>query len=332
MAQESREQLVETLEARARAYEAEGNSVGLIEILCELVTLLRELKEEGRARSALQQAYEVASTLEEPEGGARAFYQLGLLYYLEGGWERALELYHRALALQKKAGDQIGIATSLGNIAEVLQGKGDFKKALETYEASLAVKLEVGDDPGLAVTWNNIGTVRGRMGDFPVAMEAFRKSLEIQEKLGDSPGKAVTLANIGGLHQRQGNWRDAREVLEQSLALFEMLHDAMGMATTLNTLGFVQRRLGDLDGAYQRYSGAKELIQGLGDLLRLTIPLHNMALIHEERGEYRQALRLMEEVIGIDKRIGHPDLRQDLETFGRIREKLDRQRDQRQSD
>jgi hypothetical protein len=56
-----------------------------------------------------------------------------------------------------------------------------------------------------------------------------------------------------------------------------------------------------------------------------------MALIHEERGEYREALGLMEEVISIDKRIGHPDLRHDLETFGRIREKLDRQRDQRPS-
>ena len=105
----------------------------------------------------------------------------------------------------------------------------------------------------------------------------------------------------------------------------------MGTATTLNTLGFVQRRLGDLDGAYQRYAKAKGLIEERGDLLRVTIPVHNMALIHEERGEYREALRLMEEVISIDKRIGHPDLRQDLETFGRIREKLDRQRDQRSS-
>jgi hypothetical protein len=56
-----------------------------------------------------------------------------------------------------------------------------------------------------------------------------------------------------------------------------------------------------------------------------------MAVIHEERGEYREALHRIEEVIAIDKRIGHPDLRQDLETFGRIREKLDRQRDEHPS-
>jgi hypothetical protein len=100
------------------------------------------------------------------------------------------------------------------------------------------------------------------------------------------------------------------------------------MAVTLNSLGLVQRRLGDLEGAYQRYATARGLIEASGDLLRTTIPIHNMALIHEERGAYREALGLMEQVIAIDKRIGHPDLRQDLETFGRIRAKLDRDRDQ----
>src|SRR2546425_83396 len=237
--------MVDTLEAQARAQEAQGNRVGLLETLSTLATVLRELDDEGRA--------------------------------------------------------------------------------------SRALKMDLQDERGLALTWNNIGTVKARMGDLAGAMEAFGKGLEIQEKLGDILGKAVTLANIAGIHQRQGSWREARELLEQSLALYEMVGDAMGKAATLNTLGFVQRRLGDLDGAYQRYAGAKDLLQGVGDVLRVTIPIHNMALIHEERGEYREALRLMEEVISIDKRIGHPDLRRDLQTFGRIREKLDRRRDQRLS-
>jgi hypothetical protein len=55
-----------------------------------------------------------------------------------------------------------------------------------------------------------------------------------------------------------------------------------------------------------------------------------MALIHEERNEWRDALRLMEQVISIDKRIGHPDLKQDMEVFRRIRLKLDAERDAHQ--
>src|SRR5437870_3752668 len=192
--------MVETLEAQARAQEAQGNQVGLLETLSTLATVLREL-DEGRARSALEQAYRVALTIQDQQGMAPSLRQLGFLYHLQGGWDRALELYHRALALQREAGDQTWVAMILGNVAE------------------------------------------------------------------------------------------AREVLEQGLALYEMVGDAMGRAATINTLGFVQRRLGDLEGAYQRYAGAKDLLQGLGDVLRVTILIHNMALIHEERGEYREALR-----------------------------------------
>jgi tetratricopeptide (TPR) repeat protein len=209
----------------------------------------------------------------------------------------------------------------------VFHGKGDFPKALEHYEASLALKGDLKDEAGLALTWNNIGTVAGRMGDLSRAMAAFQASLRIQEKVGDPAGKAVTLANIGGIHQRRENWHEASQVLEESLGLYESAGDDMGLATTLNTLGFVLRRSGDPDGAYRRYARAKELIERQGNLLLATIPAHNMALIHEERGEYREALGLMEEVIAIDKRIGHPDLRRDLETFGRIRAMLDRERD-----
>ena len=167
------------------------------------------------------------------------------------------------------------------------------------------------------------------MGDLPGAMAAFERSLELQERLGDAAGRAVTLANIGGVHQRQGRWDEARKSLENSVELQEAAGGVSALAATLNALGFVLRRLGDADGAYRRYARAKELIEKQGDLLHVTIPAHNMALIHEERGEHREALRLMEEVIAIDKRIGHPDLRGDLETFGRIREKLDRERDRR---
>jgi tetratricopeptide (TPR) repeat protein len=169
------------------------------------------------------------------------------------------------------------------------------------------------------------------MGDLSGAIEAFETSLQIQEQLGETPGRAVTVANIGGIHLRRQSWPEALQCLEQALALYEKAEDAIGMATTLNNLGLVQRRLGDLDGAYQRYARTRDLMKASGDLLRATIPVHNMALIHEEKGEYREALRLMEEVVAIDKRIGHPDLRQDLETFGRIRAKLDRERDRRPS-
>src|SRR3989442_352204 len=89
--------MVETLEAQAHAQEAQGNQIGLLETLSTLATVLRELDDEGRARSALEQAYRVALTIQDQQGMAPSLRQLGFLYHLQGGWDRALELYHRAL-------------------------------------------------------------------------------------------------------------------------------------------------------------------------------------------------------------------------------------------
>src|SRR2546425_11777135 len=105
--------MVETLEAQARAQEAQGNQVGLLETLSTLATVLREL-DEGRARSALEQAYRVALTIQDQQGMAPSLRQLGILYHLQGGWDRALELYHGALALRREAGDQRWRGISLG--------------------------------------------------------------------------------------------------------------------------------------------------------------------------------------------------------------------------
>ncbi len=134
MAQGTPREIVETLEAQARAQEAEGNRVDLLSTLSTLATLLRELSDEGRARAALDQAYRLAQDIGDQQGMAPTLHQLAVLYHLQGGWDRALELHHRALALQKEVQNRSGIALTLGSIAEVFNGKGEFGKALEELD------------------------------------------------------------------------------------------------------------------------------------------------------------------------------------------------------
>lgn len=101
---------------------------------------------------------------------------------------------------------------------------------------------------------------------------------------------------------------------------YEALEDQVAVASTLENLGGVHQGKGQ-DQA--------DLLQAQGDHLRPTVALFNMAMVHEEQGNYREALRLLEDVIALDRRSGHSDLKRDMEAFGRIREKLDAERDAR---
>ena len=85
--------------------------------------------------------------------------------------------------------------------------------------------------------------------------------------------------------------------------------------------------MGQLHQALAAYQEALKLLHQIGDSLRATVAMYNMAVVHEDQGNYREALRLLEQVIELDRRIGHPDLRRDMETFRRVRQKLDAERD-----
>jgi tetratricopeptide (TPR) repeat protein len=101
----------------------------------------------------------------------------------------------------------------------------------------------------------------------------------------------------------------------------------LGRATILNSLGLVRKEMGDLDGAKETYERAMQILRERDDLLRLTVLMHNLAIVHEEKGEYRKALSLLEEVISLDKRMGSPDLKRDMLVFRRIRRRMSMERD-----
>ncbi|MBI1999808.1 MAG: tetratricopeptide repeat protein [candidate division NC10 bacterium] len=103
----------------------------------------------------------------------------------------------------------------------------------------------------------------------------------------------------------------------------------MGEATIHNNIGFVHKQLGQLRQALAAYQKGLKLLHQIGDSLRATVAMYNMAIVHEDQGDYREALRLLEQVIELDRRIGHPDLRRDMETFRRVRQKLDAGRDEK---
>ena len=91
----------------------------------------------------------------------------------------------------------------------------------------------------------------------------------------------------------------------------------------------MQKQLGHPDLAIAAYQEGLTLLQKIGDSLRATVAMYNMAMVHEDQGSYREALRLLQQVIDLDRRIGHPDLRRDMDAFRRVRQKLDAEGDAR---
>jgi tetratricopeptide (TPR) repeat protein len=325
MALDSDELLTSLLAETERARASEDRNA-LAASLFRTATLYQQRGEPAKSIASLQEL--LALQEENPDHHAMipTLLLLGDLYRRQGGWHQALAHYDRARSMQEAAGDTTDTAATIGSMGVAYEGMEMWEEALTSYRQSLALKESLGDHVGAALIWNNIGNVEAKRRRHREAFDSYGRSLALQEQADDTLGQSVTLANLAGLHQVRGEWKEAAERYRACISLVAK-EDPQRRAAALNGLGFVRKKAGDLEGAMAAYGEALGLLEASGDHLRGSVILHNMALIHEERGEWREALRLMEQVIAIDKKIGHPDLKQDMEVFRRIRSKLDAERD-----
>ena len=49
---------------------------------------------------------------------------------------------------------------------------------------------------------------------------------------------------------------------------------------------------------------------------------YNMAMIHRDRGELGRAVAELEQVVELDRQVGHPDLQSGTEMLRRVRQEL----------
>jgi tetratricopeptide (TPR) repeat protein len=72
-------------------------------------------------------------------------------------YSEALSLYEQSLDIRREIGDKEGEGTTLNNISQIYEARGDYSAALTYLEQSLAIRREIGDKAGEGVTLNNIG-------------------------------------------------------------------------------------------------------------------------------------------------------------------------------
>ncbi len=313
------------LEAQLAECDRAGDQPAAASTLAAIGILHRDAGRRREAIAAFEAALDRARRAvptPDPELILHLIHDLAVLLRLEGAWDKARELYLAACQMAEAAGDRAGLAEALGAMGDFYYATREWELALLQYDGACRIRESLGDRERLAQVWNNIGGARARLGDIPGALSAFRTSQDLQESLGDRMGLSITLGNIGSVLHAEGRLREAQEFLERAARIQEELGQAHPIAGSLTSLGAVQKKLGSLAAALASYARARDLMVAAGDEERAGLALHNMAIIHEERREYREAVRLLEEAVGIERRLGHPDLQQDLEALARVRAKL----------
>jgi tetratricopeptide (TPR) repeat protein len=328
-----------------RALETEGLLEGArrVEILFEKATRLDRLGRWAQQLAVLEEAVDLARSVEDAELRSRAHRAMGWCLLCQGRYDEAREECTIALDLCRESGDRQGEAMATGNLGLILWSVARYEEAREHFERHLeisraigdrlteakgsgnlglvfrdlgrddesrkcaerhlAISREIGYRQGEANATGNLGVYLWNQGRHEEAREHYERQLAIVREIGDRRGEATSSGNLGLLLEDRGRFAEALERYEHHLAITHETGDLRNEAIAQVNLGGLLARLGDLEAAQERLAGSLAICREIGARFPEGYALHGMGIVAEAHGELDDARRLLEEALALRREI-----------------------------
>ncbi|MGH9373008.1 MAG: tetratricopeptide repeat protein [Vicinamibacterales bacterium] len=178
---------------------------------------------------------ELDAAIKNRPGDPRLHVALGLAYWNQNDYARALEAFQRAVDVgpdSAEAHNWLGVA---------LSEKADLPGAIALFRKAIAL------DPGYGRAYTNLGSTLATTGDFAEAVEVFQTALTLE------PNSLAAQMNLGMALREKGDVEQALQYLRR------VASNDPNNANTQYELGQTLRQSGDLPGAVAAFEQTLEL-------------------------------------------------------------------------
>ena len=188
-------------------------------------------------------------------------------------------------------------------LSAALRGLARPEEARVWLEEGLAMSPSPSAQAQMLMERGEVHSLAGRLNE---AVEDHRTALKLFSASRDALGKARAQTLLSGVLQVQGEGDEALDLLEESLRVRRLRGDVRGQVVTLRCIAVTEWSLGNLREAHHHLQQASILARGLQDISRLTPTLMNLALLLGELDQREESRELLQEVIPLCERLGHP--------------------------
>ncbi|MEU8181573.1 BTAD domain-containing putative transcriptional regulator [Micromonospora sp. NPDC049047] len=252
-------------------------------------------------RGDFDAAVAVYAALDQQRGSLTAglAWQYGLVHYLRGEPQSALEVFHRGVLDPHPSTDN---ARLLAWTASAQWTIGDTEACRGNAERALAAAAAVGSDAALAAAHTALALDAKLRGDRPAADEHHEKALRAAEAARDTIQVTRIRANRASALVGEGRYLEALAEVRPAVELAQANGHAAMLALALCNEGGARFHLGQLAEAAGCYERAVPLLQRMGSR-KVAYPLVGIGDVHALRGRtnlaraaYEEALRASEPV------------------------------------
>jgi tetratricopeptide (TPR) repeat protein len=182
------------------------------------------------AEAAAQEAARLARAAGYGRAAHRALRILARAYVWAGRMDEAEATLREALGLAETGGDERGRALTLGQIADILEMRGELDEALRIRkDEELPVYERLGDVHSYAVTMSQIAHILYEHGELDEALRIQKEEvLPVYERLGVARERAITMGQIADIRYMRGELDEALRIQkEEVLPTYERIGDVL---------------------------------------------------------------------------------------------------------
>ncbi|MDP8202924.1 MAG: sigma 54-interacting transcriptional regulator [Candidatus Tenebribacter mawsonii] len=227
--------------------------------------LAYHLNDWKKAESEFNEAEKLYSKINNIEGLAAIYNNLGVLSMFQGEMKNAEKLYQKSLKSEKERCNLSGISKSQSNLGSLYEDRGDYKKSLKCLNEALYIQLLLNDREQIPNIYLNIGVSYMDNGEYAKAEEAFNNSLEISLEYNMFKNVIPALNNLGALFFKSGNFEKAIDYYEQAIKKSQDYNFSEGIIKSYNNIGELYEKRGEYNLAHEYYSKSIELLPGISD-------------------------------------------------------------------
>jgi len=193
----------------------------------------------------VDEAYQLAESLNDEEWIGRSLYFKGILQFVGGHYPESLSSYQRALDLFTKKKLQTRIPPLLANIGMIYSRTGDYETAVNYYLQALKLAEGMSDQQLQGKIYNSLGIISKQQSNYKEAIQYYNKAFALFKAMNNQLEVAGTYTNLSNVYIKSGRLDSSILINKKALSIFDSLGNQRGKVTCYNNLAEAYRLLND---------------------------------------------------------------------------------------
>jgi tetratricopeptide (TPR) repeat protein len=224
---------------------------------------------------------------------------IGISYYTQELYEKAVEYSEAALAINRREGDRLSECCVLGNLGESNLESGNYPQAQRYCEEAQQILQDIPFVLVKSQVITTLGRINLHLGNYMAARHGFEQALELYRYMGSERFRAQGNYLLGLVYLLQGDYRTAQTYAQQALTIATEIGNQNWEINARLILGQALTELEKPEEAAPFFQQVLELYDKNGEVAKKTEPLAGLARLALRNGDLNQARRYLEELLSL---------------------------------